>query len=156
PAAAAQVAAPAPAPAPAASSTAATAEPTDASSDLVDPIAAPPAGPGLITRLMRRVSGFMALLATLPLRILSLPMRVLPESARTVVGIAAITLAFWTPLAWWYATTQAKAPGVGRVNLVEREAPAASEGEAKESAEHAGSKESSHAAAPAAHGSSGH
>jgi len=122
------------------------------SPDVAEPVAVIPAGPGLFTRLMQRVARFATFLATLPLQLCSLPLRFLPDSARTVVGIAAITLVFWTPLAWWYATTQAKAPGVGRVNLVEREAPATAEGEATEAAE---SKDSA-ASGSASHGSSGH
>lgn len=122
------------------------------SPDAAEPVAAIPTGPGLFTRLMQRAARFATFLATLPLQLCSLPMRVMPDSARTVVGIAAITLVFWTPLAWWYATTQAKAPGVGRVNLVEREASATAEGEATEAAE---SKDSA-ASGSASHGSSGH
>lgn len=94
------------------------------------PAEAVPQGPGFLARLLAHAAALVRFTATLPLRACAFPMRFVPEGARTVVGIAAVTLVLWTPAAWWFAATRAKAPGVGPVAVVPREAPAKAEGEA--------------------------
>ena len=54
-------------------------------------------------------------LLELPVRALSAPMRAMPETARLVLSIAAITLALWTPVAWWLAHRATQTPAVAPI-----------------------------------------
>ena len=56
-------------------------------------------------------------LVALPLRALAAPARFMPAGARTIVGIAAITLVLWTPVAWWLAQNAARTPAVGPITI---------------------------------------
>jgi hypothetical protein len=44
-------------------------------------------------------------------------MRVVPAAARGYVGIAAISMTLWVPVAWWMAQRSASAPGIGRIEF---------------------------------------
>ncbi|MFM7052107.1 MAG: hypothetical protein ACKOYN_08260, partial [Planctomycetota bacterium] len=114
------------------------------------PIAAPTQGPGFFARMLAHGARILRFVASLPLRACAFPMRFVPDDARTVVGIAAITLVLWTPAAWWFAATRAKTPGVGPVAVVPREAPANADGAA--SAESSGAAKSDAHAKPASTG----
>ena len=59
----------------------------------------------------------IATLVALPLRALAAPARFMPAGARTIVGIAAITLVLWTPVAWWLAQNAARTPAVGPITI---------------------------------------
>jgi hypothetical protein len=89
------------------------------------------------SKVFARARGVMVAAACAPLAILAFPMRFVPSSARGFVSIAAVTTVLWVPVAWWYASAQAKKPGVGPVALVERavEASAESVAAAESSAE---------------------
>ena len=54
-------------------------------------------------------------LLVLPVRVLSAPMRAMPETARVVLSVAAITLALWTPVAWWLAHRSTQTPAVAPI-----------------------------------------
>lgn len=54
-------------------------------------------------------------LLELPVRALSAPMRAMPETARLVLSLAAITLALWTPVAWWLAHRATQTPAVAPI-----------------------------------------
>ncbi len=54
-------------------------------------------------------------LLELPVRALSAPMRAMPETARLVLSLAAITLALWTPVAWWLAHRATQSPAVAPI-----------------------------------------
>lgn len=56
-------------------------------------------------------------IVVLPIKLLGAPTRVLPGAARTIVGIAAVTLALWTPAAWWFAVKSAKIPAVAPITI---------------------------------------
>ena len=76
----------------------------------------------------------IATLLALPLRALAAPARFMPASARTIVGIAAVTLVLWTPVAWWLAQKSAKTPLVGPITIKPAAAAAAAP-EAEKAAE---------------------
>jgi len=40
-----------------------------------------------------------------------------PAAARSYVGIAAISMTLWVPVAWWMAQRSASAPGIGRIEF---------------------------------------
>jgi hypothetical protein len=67
--------------------------------------------------LFRRVTTIFSSVALLPLQLCALPMRAVPASARGYVGIAAISMTLWVPVAWWMAQRSASAPGIGRVEF---------------------------------------
>lgn len=48
-------------------------------------------------------------------RAISAPMRAMPETGRLVVSLAAITLALWTPVAWWLAHRATQSPAVAPI-----------------------------------------
>lgn len=54
-------------------------------------------------------------LLVLPMRVLSAPMRSMPETGRVILSIAAITLALWTPVAWWLAHRSTQTPAVAPI-----------------------------------------
>lgn len=62
-------------------------------------------------------SSAIASLASLAARVLSAPMRAMPDSARVVLSIAAITLAMWTPVAWWLAHRSTQTPAVAPITI---------------------------------------
>lgn len=101
-------------------------------------------GPGLLSRLATRVASTSgrALRATAnaPAVVLAVPMRFVPDSARVIVGIAAITMVLWVPVAWWMALTNSRAQGVGPVELVVREAPEGGEAKAESAESGAGAE----------------
>jgi hypothetical protein len=76
----------------------------------------------------------IATLLALPLRALAAPARFMPASARTIVGIAAVTLVLWTPVAWWLAQKSTKTPLVGPITIKPAAAAAAAP-EAEKAAE---------------------
>jgi hypothetical protein len=53
----------------------------------------------------------------LPLQIAAAPTRALPPAARTIVGLVAITLVLWTPVAWWLAQRAAQIPAVAPITI---------------------------------------
>lgn len=71
--------------------------------------------------------GLVMTLVTLPLRILASPMHALPEGARPVLTIAAVTLLLCAPVAWWLAQRTVKTPLVGPINILPAPAVAAAE-----------------------------
>lgn len=77
-------------------------------------------------------SGAIASLVGLAARALSAPMRAMPDSARAVLSIAAITLAMWTPVAWWLAHRSTQTPAVAPITIK----PAAVVAAAAEPAKH--------------------
>jgi len=72
-------------------------------------------------------SGLVMTLVTLPLRILASPMNALPEGARPVLTIAAVTLLLCAPVAWWLAQRTVKTPLVGPINILPAPAVASAE-----------------------------
>ncbi|MEY2716140.1 MAG: hypothetical protein RIT24_2483 [Planctomycetota bacterium] len=60
------------------------------------------------------VSSKRSLLERLAL-VVSAPMRAMPETGRLVVSLAAITLALWTPVAWWLAHRATQTPAVAPI-----------------------------------------
>jgi hypothetical protein len=60
-----------------------------------------------------------------------------------------VTTVLWVPVAWWYASAQAKKPGVGPVALIERAGEATAEPEAAEKPKD--SADSADSAAKSAH-----
>ncbi|MFM7133314.1 MAG: hypothetical protein ACKO0W_03255 [Planctomycetota bacterium] len=122
-----------------------------------DTVAAAPSGPRFLARFAGGVAAAtgraLRLVANAPAVVLAVPMRFVPDNARAIVGIAAITMVLWVPVAWWMALSNTRAQGVGPVELVVREAPAAAEshagsgGEAKAgAADHGASAEPAKAA----------
>ena len=69
-----------------------------------------PAGPS------RAVQLLMAC-ARLPLQVAAAPTRALPPAARTIVGLVAITLVLWTPVAWWLAQRATQVPAVAPITI---------------------------------------
>ena len=67
--------------------------------------------------LLQRVGALLSSVALLPLQLCALPMRAVPAAARGYVGIAAISMTLWVPVAWWMAQRSASAPGIGRVDF---------------------------------------
>ncbi len=63
-------------------------------------------------------------LCALPLQCCAFPMRCLPETAKQVMTVAALSMVIVVPLAWWMASTSAAKPGIGRVEFP-KPAPAA-------------------------------
>ncbi|MGA1224777.1 MAG: hypothetical protein ACO31E_09445 [Phycisphaerales bacterium] len=88
----------------------------------------------------------VAALLPLVLKPAAVPMRMLPEGARTVVGLCAITLVLWSPVAWWLAAQAAQHPSVAPITIH----PAAAH-DAAQDASH-----DSHAASSAPAGGAGH
>lgn len=62
-------------------------------------------------------SSAIASLANLAARVLSAPMRAMPDSARVALSIAAITMAMWTPVAWWLAHRSTQTPAVAPITI---------------------------------------
>jgi len=60
---------------------------------------------------------FLHTIAAIPLRLASAPTRMMPASARTVVGLVAVTLVLWTPVAWWLAQRAAQTPAVAPITI---------------------------------------
>jgi hypothetical protein len=60
---------------------------------------------------------FLHTIAAIPLRLASAPARMMPASARTVVGLVAVTLVLWTPVAWWLAQRAAQTPAVAPITI---------------------------------------
>lgn len=122
----------------------------DAIPEPSEPVA--PKGPGFFARMLACVGSFLRRAIDAPALVFSLPMRVVPGNARAIVGIAAITMVLWVPVAWWMAYSKSRSEGVGPVELVVREPAAPAEGEAKEatSSDAASSADASHGA-PASH-----
>ena len=58
---------------------------------------------------------------------ISAPMRAMPETGRLVVSLAAITLALWTPVAWWLAHRATQTPAVAPIVIKPAPAVAAAE-----------------------------
>lgn len=98
----------------------------------VEPAPAANAGPSRASQALARMRHALVAVACAPIAALAFPMRFVPANARGFVGIAAVTTVLWVPVAWWYASAQAKKPGVGPVALVERAGEAAAEPEAAE------------------------
>jgi hypothetical protein len=109
-------------------------EPVAAPADAANTVAvAPtPSGPGVLARFAAGVvagSGrALRFVANAPAVVLAVPMRFVPDNARVIVGIAAITMVLWVPVAWWMALSNSRAQGVGPVELVVREATDGGEG----------------------------
>ncbi len=105
-------------------------------------------GPSFMARMFSTITTACVrttrVVATAPLRVLSFPMNILPDSARSLVSAAAVTMVLWVPVAWWFAQKAAQQPGVGPVVLVER-APTP----AAEDASHGGKTEAGHPEKPA-------
>lgn len=59
--------------------------------------------------------------------VVSAPMRAMPETGRLVVSLAAITLALWTPVAWWLAHRATQTPAVAPIVI--KPAPAVASAE---------------------------
>ncbi len=59
--------------------------------------------------------------------VISAPMRAMPETGRLVVSLAAITLALWTPVAWWLAHRATQTPAVAPIVIKPAPAVAAAE-----------------------------
>jgi hypothetical protein len=97
----------------------------------VEPAPAANAGPSRASQAFARARRAVAAVACAPIAALAFPMRFVPANARGFVGIAAVTTVLWVPVAWWYASAQAKKPGVGPVALVERAGEAAAEATAE-------------------------
>ncbi|MFM7259183.1 MAG: hypothetical protein ACKO3W_01130 [bacterium] len=95
-----------------------------------------------IGALVRRVGGMLISAALLPLRLLAMPMRVVPASAHSYVGIAAISMTLWVPVAWWMAQHSASAPGIGRIEFP----VATSEGNSTEDASTESANDEAHGA----------
>lgn len=92
-----------------------------------------PAGPS------RAVQLLMAC-ARLPLQVAAAPTRALPPAARTVVGLVAITLVLWTPVAWWLAQRATQVPAVAPITIK----PAVVAAAASESSTNASASTSGH------------
>ncbi|MCE2885263.1 MAG: hypothetical protein LW806_10235 [Planctomycetaceae bacterium] len=139
-----------PAPAPAAKA------PVTMTSPVIEPateIAAPAAKRRIsLAPLFRRAAGLLSSVALLPLQLCALPMRAVPAAARGYVGIAAISMTLWVPVAWWMAQRSASAPGIGRVEFPV--APSENHA-AAESAEASDGGDASDSAAPDASASTG-
>jgi len=58
---------------------------------------------------------------------ISAPIRAMPETGRLVVSLAAITLALWTPVAWWLAHRATQTPAVAPIVIKPAPAVAAAE-----------------------------
>jgi hypothetical protein len=56
-------------------------------------------------------------LVDLAARVLSAPMRAMPDSARVAFSIAAITMVMWTPVAWWLAHRSTQTPAVAPITI---------------------------------------
>jgi hypothetical protein len=59
--------------------------------------------------------------------VISAPMRVMPETGRMVVSLTAVTLALWTPVAWWLAHRATQTPAVAPIVI--KPAPAVASAE---------------------------
>ena len=57
----------------------------------------------------------------------SAPIRAMPETGRLVVSLAAITLALWTPVAWWLAHRATQTPAVAPIVIKPAPAVAAAD-----------------------------
>jgi hypothetical protein len=90
----------------------------------VTPIVVASKGPSFVMRMLSAIvaacSRTTRVVAMAPLRALSFPVNILPDSARTLVSVAAVTMVLWVPVAWWFAQKATQQPGVGPVVLVER------------------------------------
>jgi hypothetical protein len=90
----------------------------------VTPIVVASKGPSFVMRMLSAIvaacSRTTRVVAMAPLRVLSFPVNILPDSARTLVSVAAVTMVLWVPVAWWFAQKATQQPGVGPVVLVER------------------------------------
>ncbi len=90
----------------------------------VTPIVVASKGPSFVMRMWSAIvaacSRTTRVVAMAPLRALSFPVNILPDSARTLVSVAAVTMVLWVPVAWWFAQKATQQPGVGPVVLVER------------------------------------
>jgi hypothetical protein len=54
-------------------------------------------------------------IVSLPAQILAAPMNALPGMGKTIVGLLAVTLVLWTPVAWWLAIRATQTPVVGPI-----------------------------------------
>jgi len=90
-------------------------------------------------------------IVSIPAQILAAPMNALPGMGKTIVGLLAVTLVLWTPVAWWLAIRATQTPVVGPI--VVKPAPKVEEKPA-ESHDSGGGGGGGHAApAAASHGS---
>lgn len=69
-----------------------------------------PAGPSSALRMITAC-------VRLPLQLAAAPTRALPATARTIIGLVAITLVLWTPVAWWLAQRAAQVPAVAPITI---------------------------------------
>lgn len=98
--------------------------------------------------------GLIGAIAVLPIKLLGAPTRALPGAARTIVGIAAVTLALWTPAAWWFAVKSSKTPAVAPITI--KPAPEAPAAEAPAAAASSGGGHEAKAEEPATSGGGHH
>lgn len=112
-----------------------TAQPTPAPAATASSTSSPAAPrPNPLAATTATAKAAIATLLALPLRALAAPARFMPASARTIVGIAAVTLVLWTPVAWWLAQKSTKTPLVGPITIKPAAAAAAAP-EAEKAAE---------------------
>jgi hypothetical protein len=76
-------------------------------------------------------------LTALPLQLCALPMRFLPETAKQITTVAALSMVVVVPAAWWLAHNSAVTPGIGRVEFP-KPAEAKAETAVEAGAAHAG------------------
>ena len=71
----------------------------------------------LLKRGSRSVLALLLKLTALPLQLCALPMRFLPETAKQITTVAALSMVVVVPAAWWLAHNSAVTPGIGRVEF---------------------------------------
>lgn len=81
----------------------------------------------LFTRVLPLLMGVLMRAVAMPLRALAAPMHLIPEAARPILSIAAVTMALWTPVAWWFAYAAAQRPIVAPITILAAEPVAAVE-----------------------------
>jgi len=65
----------------------------------------------------RAVCTSLPIIATFPLRACAFPMKIVPESGRQIVTIAALSMVLWVPVSWWLAHRTTSAQGIGRIEF---------------------------------------
>jgi hypothetical protein len=91
----------------------------------------------LLKRGSRSVLALLLKLTALPLQLCALPMRFLPETAKQITTVAALSMVVVVPAAWWLAHNSAVTPGIGRVEFP-KPAEAKAETAVEAGAAHAG------------------